>query len=160
MKSWQPWPLIGSCPDPLDETSTNLKNQPTTKIIFLFNSRWGFVLETELSGKYTLPFEFSLYIFLYISSCCEDQFTAVFLLGKCSLIQLTPPTSGRISSLSGLMMWILKSEFSSAYFKETLFVYVNLRVLFQNKHARIAENGKNLISAQPRISAHYQGPKI
>ena len=142
MKSWQPWPLIGSCPDPLDETSTNLKNQPTTKIIFLFNSRWGFVLETELSGKYTLPFEFSLYIFFYNSSCCEDQFTAVFLLGKCSLIQLTPPTSGRMSSLSGLMTWFLKSEFSSAYFKETLFVYVHLHVLFQNKHARIAENGK------------------
>ena len=137
-----------------------LKKPTTTKIIFLFNSRWGFVLETELSGKYTLPFEFSLYIFLYISSCCEDQFPAVFLLGKCSVIQLTPPTSGRISSLSGLMTWFLKSEFSSAYFKETLFVYVNLRVWFQNKHARIAENCKNLISAQPRISAHYQGPKI
>ena len=34
MKSWQPWPLIGSCPDPLDETSTNLKNQQQQKLFF------------------------------------------------------------------------------------------------------------------------------
>ena len=34
MKSWQPWPLIGSCPDPLDETSTNLKNQQHQKLYF------------------------------------------------------------------------------------------------------------------------------
>ena len=84
-----------------------LKKPTTTKIIFLFNSRWGFVLETELSGKYTLPFEFSLYIFFYNSSCCEDQFTAVFLLRKWSLIQFTPSRSARLSSLSGLMLWFM-----------------------------------------------------
>ena len=33
-------------------------------------------------------------------------------------------------------------------------------VLLQNKHTTLAENGENLISAQPRISAHFQGPKI
>ena len=33
-------------------------------------------------------------------------------------------------------------------------------VLLQNKHTSLAENGENLISAQPRISAHSQGPKI
>ena len=33
-------------------------------------------------------------------------------------------------------------------------------VLLQNKHTTLAENGENLISAQPRISAHSQGPKI
>ena len=53
-----------------------------------------------------------------------------------------------------------KSQFSSAYFTETLFFYIHLRVLFQNKHATLAENGKNLISAQPRVSAHSHGPKI
>ena len=36
-------------------------------------------------------------------------------------------------------------------------------VLLQNKHTTLAENGENLISAQPRmspprISAHSQGP--
>ena len=35
-----------------------------------------------------------------------------------------------------------------------------LIVLLQNKHATLAENGENLISAQPRISAHSQCPKI
>ena len=85
-----------------------LKKPTTTKIIFLFSSPWGFVLETELSGKYTLvPFEFSLYIFFYNSSCCEDQFTAVFLLRKCSLIQFTPSRSARLSSLNGLMLWFM-----------------------------------------------------
>ena len=29
-------------------------------------------------------------------------------------------------------------------------------VLLQNKHTTLAENGKNLISAQPRISAHLE----
>ena len=33
-------------------------------------------------------------------------------------------------------------------------------VLLQNKHTTLAENGQNLISAQPRKSAHFQGPKI
>ena len=33
-------------------------------------------------------------------------------------------------------------------------------VLLQNKHTTLAENGENLISAHPRISAHSQGPKI
>ena len=33
-------------------------------------------------------------------------------------------------------------------------------VLLQNEHTTLAENGENLISAQPRISAHSQGPKI
>ena len=33
-------------------------------------------------------------------------------------------------------------------------------VLLQNKHTSLAENGENLISTQPRISAHSQGPKI
>ena len=33
-------------------------------------------------------------------------------------------------------------------------------VLLQNKYTSRAENGENLISAQPRISAHSQGPKI
>ena len=33
-------------------------------------------------------------------------------------------------------------------------------VLLQNKHTTLAENTENLISAQPRISAHSQGPKI
>jgi len=28
------------------------------------------------------------------------------------------------------------------------------------KHTTLAENGENLISAQPRISTHSQGPKI
>ena len=35
-----------------------------------------------------------------------------------------------------------------------------LDVFLQNKHPTIAENGEILISAQPRISAHSQGPKI
>ena len=33
-------------------------------------------------------------------------------------------------------------------------------VLLQNKHTSLAENGENLISARPRISALSQGPKI
>ena len=33
-------------------------------------------------------------------------------------------------------------------------------VLLQNKHSTRAENGENLISDKPRISAHSQGPKI
>ena len=33
-------------------------------------------------------------------------------------------------------------------------------VLLQNKHITLAENTENLISAQPRISAHSHGPKI
>ena len=32
-------------------------------------------------------------------------------------------------------------------------------VLLQNKHTTLAENGENLISAQPRISAHPKGRK-
>ena len=33
-------------------------------------------------------------------------------------------------------------------------------VLLQNENTLLVENGENLISAQPRISAHSQGPKI
>ena len=33
-------------------------------------------------------------------------------------------------------------------------------VLLQNKHTTLAEDGENLISAQPRINAHSQGPKF
>ena len=33
-------------------------------------------------------------------------------------------------------------------------------VLLQNTHTTLAENVENLISAQPRISVHPQGPKI
>ena len=40
------------------------------------------------------------------------------------------------------------------------FLLLPFIVLLQNKHTTLAENGENLISAQPRISAHYQGPKI
>ena len=32
--------------------------------------------------------------------------------------------------------------------------------LLQNKHTTLAESGENLISTQPRKSAHSQGPKI
>ena len=35
-----------------------------------------------------------------------------------------------------------------------------LVVLLQNKNTTLAENGEYLISAQPQISAHSQGPKI
>ena len=74
--------------------------------------------------------------------------------------------------LNSTNMRLSRREFSSGYskFTETLLCYIHLRVLllltinrfffFQNKHATLAENGKNLISAQPRISAHSQGPKI
>ena len=38
---------------------------------------------------------------------------------------------------------------------------LSFTVLLQNKNTTlIAENGETLISAQPRISAHSQGPKI
>ena len=33
-------------------------------------------------------------------------------------------------------------------------------VLLQNKRTTLAENAETLINAQPRISAHSQGPKI
>ena len=33
-------------------------------------------------------------------------------------------------------------------------------VLWQNKHTTLAENGGNLISAQPQTSTHSQGPQI
>ena len=33
-------------------------------------------------------------------------------------------------------------------------------VLLQNKHATLAENGENLMSAQPRMSAPSQCPKM
>ena len=33
-------------------------------------------------------------------------------------------------------------------------------VLLQNKHTSLAENDENLMSAQTRISAHSQRPKI
>ena len=33
-------------------------------------------------------------------------------------------------------------------------------ILLKNKHTTLTENGENLTSAQPRISAHSQGPKI
>ena len=33
-------------------------------------------------------------------------------------------------------------------------------IVLQKKHTSLAENGENLISAKPRISAHSQGPKI
>ena len=33
-------------------------------------------------------------------------------------------------------------------------------VLLQTKHTTRPENGENLLSAQPRISAHSQGPRI
>ena len=33
-------------------------------------------------------------------------------------------------------------------------------VLLRNKHTLLTENGESLMSAQPRISAHSQGPKI
>jgi len=54
---------------------------------------------------------------------------------------------------------------SSEYFTETSLCYIRFLllpfiVLLQNKHTTLAENGENLISAQPRISAHSQGPKI
>ena len=49
-------------------------------------------------------------------------------------------------------------EFSSAYFTETLLCILLLAfiVLLQNKHTSLAENGENLISTQPRISAYLK----
>jgi len=47
------------------------------------------------------------------------------------------------------------------YFTETLLCYIFAFCYGHlNEHTTRAENGKNLISAQPRISAHFQGPKI
>ena len=61
-----------------------------------------------------------------------------------------------------------RREFSSEYVTETLLCYSSLFfflllllafiVLLQNKHT--TQNGENLISAQPRISAPSQDPKI
>ena len=55
-------------------------------------------------------------------------------------------------------------EFFSEYFTETLLCYIFVPsfvffllpfiVLLQSKHATLTEKGENLISAQPRISAH------
>ena len=43
------------------------------------------------------------------------------------------------------------------YFTEILPCYLlAFTVLLQNKHTTLAENGENLISAQPRISAHLE----
>ena len=56
-------------------------------------------------------------------------------------------------------------EFSVEYFTETLlcyifaFCYYHLLFCCTDKHNTLGENGKNLISAQPRISAHSQGLK-
>ena len=56
-------------------------------------------------------------------------------------------------------------EFSVEYFTETLlcyifaFCYYHLLFCCTDKHNTLAEKGKNLISTQPRISAHSQGPK-
>ena len=36
---------------------------------------------------------------------------------------------------------------------------LHLCALLQNKHTTLADNGENLIRAQPRISVHSQGPK-
>ena len=52
-------------------------------------------------------------------------------------------------------------EFSSKYFTGTLLCYISVLllpfiVLLQNKHTTLAENVENLISAQPRISAHLE----
>ena len=58
-------------------------------------------------------------------------------------------------------------ECSSEYFTETLlcyfcaFCYWHLLFCCKNKNTTlIAENGENLITVQPQISAHSQGPKI
>ena len=40
------------------------------------------------------------------------------------------------------------------------FLLLPFIVLLQNKHTTLAENVENFISAQPRISAHSQDPKI
>ena len=50
------------------------------------------------------------------------------------------------------------TEFSSEYFTEILPCYLLalFTVLLQNKHTTLAENGENLISAQPLISAHLE----
>ena len=48
-------------------------------------------------------------------------------------------------------------EFSSLHLHVLLLPFI---VLLQNKHTILAENGENLISAQPRISNHFGGQKI
>ena len=49
------------------------------------------------------------------------------------------------------------TEFSSEYFTEILPCYLlAFTVLLQNKHTTLAENGENLISAQPLIIAHLE----
>ena len=56
---------------------------------------------------------------------------------------------------------------SAEFFRETLLCYIfvfchyhALIIVLQNKHTTLAENGENSISTKPRISAHFQGPKI
>ena len=48
-------------------------------------------------------------------------------------------------NLSLLHLWVLLLPFT---------------VFLQNIHTTFVKTGENLISAQPRISAHSQGPKI
>ena len=94
-----PWPAWWN------KHSTNLENQQQKKSSFFLAPFESLCWRPNYRANTVCHL-----IFLYISPsitllAARISFTTVFLLGKCSLIQLTPPTSGRLSSLSGLMLW-------------------------------------------------------
>ena len=62
-----------------------------------------------------------------------------------------------ITGLHSLDSWSTRMLEFSSNFRVLLLPFI---VLWQNKHTTLAENGGNLISAQPQTSTHSQGPQI
>ena len=81
--------------------------------------------------------------------CIEDLMKGIGILTK--IIRIST------KSEDGVFFRVFYRNLSLLHLR---FLLLAFTVLLRNKHTSLAENGENLISAQPRISAHYQGPKI
>ena len=74
-------------------------------VFIFYDSRWRFVLQTEISGKYISPLYFCfLSLFFYHSSCRKDHFTVLSL--KFGTQDFTDPGLLKIRRThTGLSLW-------------------------------------------------------
>ena len=73
---------------------------------------------------------------------------------------LPPPTPQKMNKRLSQRCSFLQSILQNLALSHLHLLLLLFFVLLQNKHTELAENGENLISAHPRISAHSQDPKI
>ena len=117
-----------------------------------FSSAFRLVINKPNHCSLSLILSFAVTVTIWpreVVSCRNFILRSVTTFWVMSLVGIYP---GRACE-NGVFFRVIYRNLALLLLRVLLLAFI---VLLQNKHTSLAENGENLISAQPRISAHLQ----